>query len=361
MGVLDPTHWSALAVLAGVTLIALLAACQGGQPTSVPVVQSTPTAWPTHTTQPTPSVMAPEYGSPTPLMEGTFISISSGLNHVCGLRADGSVACEGSGEYSQDWPVDTLLNGQSLVAEAISSGYEHTCAVFDDYIACDPLAPERDVPVDDVVLASLSGGAGYTCGLRVDGSPLCWWIGGGEPVWPEDKFTAISSGGLQACGLRNDQSVICWQYFDLPPADPGYFIVEILNDYSVTPYEGQNFSSISAGYAYVCGLRTDGSPFCWWPVDVERLWDRSRSYEQIFDDRGQTEAPEGDLFAAISSGGLHACGLRTDGSVACWGSNDRGQVAPPKGTFIAISSGYDFTCGLREDGTVACWGSIHFG
>ena len=62
-------------------------------------------------------------------------------------------------------------------------------------------------------------------------------------------------------------------------------------------------------------------------------------------------------FVAISSGTLHTCGLREDGSAACWGSEIWGEASPlERKTFTAISSGDTHTCGLREDGSVACWG-----
>ena len=34
----------------------------------------------------------------------------------------------------------------------------------------------------------------------------------------------------------------------------------------------------------------------------------------------------------IAAGILHACGLKTDGSVACWGNDDNGRATPPGGT-----------------------------
>ena len=59
---------------------------------------------------------------------------------------------------------------------------------------------------------------------------------------------------------------------------------------------------------------------------------------------------------SISAGYDHTCGVRTDGSLACWGKNDSGEATPPDGEFASVSAGGGHTCGLRRDGTVACWG-----
>ena len=62
--------------------------------------------------------------------------------------------------------------------------------------------------------------------------------------------------------------------------------------------------------------------------------------------------------ATLSSGVFHTCALREDGTPVCWGNNDSGQAAPPRGEqFASISSGGDYTCGLRQGGTPLCWGS----
>ena len=67
----------------------------------------------------------------------------------------------------------------------------------------------------------------------------------------------------------------------------------------------------------------------------------------------------GGSFTEISSGANHACGLRANGSIACWGSNTSGQATPPTtGVFTSISTGDAHTCALRNDGAVVCWGSI---
>ena len=59
---------------------------------------------------------------------------------------------------------------------------------------------------------------------------------------------------------------------------------------------------------------------------------------------------------AVVVGGIHSCGLRTDGTITCWGRNSEGQADAPEGTFNAVSAGEDHSCGLRTNDTIICWG-----
>jgi Ca2+-binding RTX toxin-like protein len=46
----------------------------------------------------------------------------------------------------------------------------------------------------------------------------------------------------------------------------------------------------------------------------------------------------GAAVTSISAGFGHTCGIRTDGTLACWGRNLEGQASPPAGTFTAVSA-----------------------
>jgi hypothetical protein len=63
------------------------------------------------------------------------------------------------------------------------------------------------------------------------------------------------------------------------------------------------------------------------------------------------------MFAQLSASGLYNCGIKTDGTLACWGYNYFGQASPPPGTFTAVSAGDAHACAVRTDGALLCWGA----
>ena len=98
------------------------------------------------------------------------------------------------------------------------------------------------------------------------------------------------------------------------------------------------FVAVSAGSSHSCGLRTDGSVTCW----GHNVW-------------GQASVPVGE-FVAVSAGSSHSCGLRTGGSVICWGDNSLGQAGASGGSFVEVSAGFSHSCGVRTDRSAVCWG-----
>ena len=74
-----------------------------------------------------------------------------------------------------------------------------------------------------------------------------------------------------------------------------------------------------------------------------------------------TDPPANVAFTQITAGKDHACGLRQNAAIACWGNNSQGQAAPPQGAFTQITAGRDFACALRQDATIACWGNNSHG
>jgi len=58
----------------------------------------------------------------------------------------------------------------------------------------------------------------------------------------------------------------------------------------------------------------------------------------------------------VASGGVHNCGIQTDGTVRCWGNGADGQSTPPAGAFAEANVSFFHSCARAADGTLACWG-----
>ena len=107
---------------------------------------------------------------------------------------------------------------------------------------------------------------------------------------------------------------------------------------SVADSPDGTYEAVTAGDSHACALRTDGAVACWGGNDY-----------------GQSDAPDG-TYEAVTAGWDHTCALRTDGAVACWGGNDWGQSDAPDGTYEAVTASWGYSCALHNDGRIACWG-----
>lgn len=251
-------------------------------------------------------------------------------------------------------------------------------------------------------LKAISAGSSYTCGIRLNGSPICWGAdeGTGKTMPPEgERLIAIGSGQSHACGLRENGTIVCWgrNHSKEPWPEDGKFISLSVgtshtcallqdgtpvcrgwNDYGqANPPEGEKFVTISSGFQTTCGLRADGIVICWG-------FDWYNSSKPRFQPFGSAKLRE---FAAYTGCGLKEnnslicfggsnrpleqpigtkklsfissnCGLSEDGTPSCWNNcKNYCEIPVPEGeSFVSISSNWEHTCALREDGTPVCWG-----
>ena len=98
---------------------------------------------------------------------------------------------------------------------------------------------------------------------------------------------------------------------------------------------------VSAGYAHACALKTDGTVVCWGYNGTVGTATAS----------GQATVPAGLTSVAQVSAGIGLnCALKTDGTVVCWGDNNFGQTTVPSGlaSVAQVSAGYHFSCALTS-------------
>ena len=298
-------------------------------------------------------------GGQTETPEGSFSSVSAGNSHSCGLRADGTVECWGANEYGQ-----ATAPGGSF--SSVSAGDWHSCGLrADGTVECWGANEYGQATAPGGSFSSVSAGDWHSCGLRADGTVECWGANEyGQATAPGGSFSSVSAGHWHSCGLRADGTVECWG----------------ANEYGQATAPGGSFSSVSAGDWHSCGVRTGGTVGCWGANDDGQATAPEGSFSaasaegsrscglrvdarilcwadhEVDNKHGLNRAP-GGRFSTVSAGSFHGCGVRTDGTVECWGVNwDDGQATAPEGSFSSVSAGNGHSCGLRTDGTVECWG-----
>ena len=102
---------------------------------------------------------------------------------------------------------------------------------------------------------------------------------------------------------------------------------------------GVQFLDIQKGSVHACGIKTDQTIVCWGANTTNLL-----------------DAPPGE-FVALTTGGTYSCALRHNGTAECWGNNRFGQLAAPPNQFKEISAGSTSTCGIDYDNALVCWGN----
>ncbi|HEY0839320.1 MAG TPA: Ig-like domain-containing protein, partial [Vulgatibacter sp.] len=285
-----------------------------------------------------------------------LVSVTAGDGHTCGLSPIGQAWCWGSNET---WQLGQQPRGNQKTSFSA-------------------------LPVDtDQLFASLSAGAGHTCGVALDGTGWCWGrndrgqLGNNSrvqsseavPVGAGLKFRSIHAGYQATCGLATDGKLWCWgrgeewQLANQWPED------RLVPDWCAQGFE---FDDVSVGFLQTCAITSANEAFCWgtnrkglgqegvlqWPVPL----------------RLDLEA------SAIGVGEEHACALDLDGAAWCWGDRNVGSLGdnfvPPGREFrapygyysrhpVAVHGGHRFvdlrvagkeSCGVDHEGAIWCWG-----
>ena len=328
---------------------------------------------------------------------GTFVEVSVGGSHVCGLNSDGGIVCwgnNGSGELTAPSGTFTRLTTGGLHSCALATDGTVTCWGNNGY-------GQRNAPADAFV--QISAGYWHNCGLKADGTVVCWGEArrGAIDVIAE-PLSQVGAGYGFACGIRTDGHVLCWAgfhdnaYGSMPSFTGTFtqvsagrdFACAIRTDATIACSGGVNqngernapagtFTQLSAGRQHACAVRTDGRLACWGsngsgqlaPAGIIKQVSAGMYHTcalkedgsiacwgyNIYADYGQSNAPTGS-FVHVSAGGLNSCALKADGSVTCWGYSWYGVTTPPAGSFVQLTSGYDYVCGIKTDASVTCWG-----
>jgi hypothetical protein len=232
-----------------------------------------------------------------------------------------------------------------------------------------------------VLLTGISAGSRDACGVGSDGTLWCWGdntnadlVGapGGGLVAPQqvgvdtDWAQVVASGSavsepVHHCGIKTSGDLVCW-------GDSGFGSVgvDLARGFVFPPLTvgvSGPWTSLSTYGYQVCGI-SQGKLYCWGSV------------AEVATARNVPEPIGTDSDWKIVASGLgHACGLKTGGTIHCWGSGKLGQLgqggAAPTvdehlldpvqvgadSDYISVGAGKAHACALKSGGTIQCWGS----
>jgi alpha-tubulin suppressor-like RCC1 family protein len=197
------------------------------------------------------------------------------------------------------------------------------------------------------------------CGRACTGGATCV---AGTCVLPAN-VVEVASGGAFSCGRTADGRVYCWGEDSSGQLGNG---APLASSSTAVPVTGiTNALRISAGVSHACALRADRTVVCWGRNNREQLG----LGEGMTADQSSPAVVLGITDAVdLSCGGEHTCVVRATGAISCWGRNhkdqlgrstmDTGVAADVFGVTggVQVACGAAHTCVRLGTGSVTCWG-----
>ena len=178
----------------------------------------------------------------------------------------------------------------------------------------------------------IAAGERHTCAVAADNTVQCWGDNGHEQRPPPEMKFTQVSAGLW---------YTCGITIDQEVwcSDVDTFDGELPPEGRFTQVSAGNYKDVPAVHA--CALRADEVLVCWGE-----------------DQSGQASPPSNARFRQVSAGATHTCAVTKDDEVLCWGSDVEGESTFPTGIrFSQVAAGWFYSCGLTTEGVVQCWGS----
>jgi len=177
------------------------------------------------------------------------------------------------------------------------------------------------------------------------------------------KVTQLSVGSYHACGLTRRGRIWCWGDDTAGQLGQGAPTRWRTPSGAVPTLEDARHGA--AGQWHACAIRRNGDVWCWgrhFLVSPDGSARRDRlTPRRVSGVRGAV---------ALASFGSATCALKRDRTVWCWGDSTNHILGRPRGQHqgpeprpvhglqgaTRVSVGYDHACALERDRTVRCWG-----
>ncbi len=298
-----------------------------------------------------------------------FTTLTAAFSHTCGIDTAGKAWCWGS---DADGKLGDGDDDQASEYSPVAVAGGHT-------------------------FTTLAGGNTQTCGVDTAGKAWCWGrddrgqVGDGDDgqgnkyvpvaVASAVTFTTVTAGDLHSCGVDTTGRAWCWGADYSGSLGDGDAVHPF--EYSLVPVAvagGHTFTTVTAGHNHTCGIDTTGAAWCWGPDVDGQLGDGDEGYWQGFE-LAPAAVAGGHLFATLTAGVHHTCGIDWSGTAWCWGADGSGrlgdgeeygvgQYQPSESAPVVVAGGHtwtvlagggEHTCGSDTTGAAWCWGDDHLG
>lgn len=304
---------------------------------------------------------------PVNALNGIPVGVSTGYDSACSLLAAGAIRCWGNNDDGSlgvkftTADVSAAQTAASLVGLYAApanqaTGQRHMCFLDNDkYVKCqgsnvygqlgNAANANSGVPVaaagingasPSTTVAQVATGNNHSCVLLLNSNVKCWGANnvmqlGAATATPNSNVPVdvpdlantvkqLASSADHTCAIRGNNDVICW----------GANSFGQLGNGTVTPFTGTvlvdnlagDAKEISTGINHSCALLTIGTVRCWGGNTYGQLGNGNTNNAT----RPVSVAGLPRPAVAISAGGYHTCAKLDDGSMRCWGKNDKGQL-----------------------------------
>ncbi len=336
---------------------------------------------------------APASDTPVHVGAASWRSVASSQALACGVQTNGTLWCWGNDDVGQlgdggytsvdaptqvgtdtDW--SDVAPGIGLEVCARKSSGDVLCWGNDAYgevaDGVTSRTPTTPAPIPGTGWLGVAVGQGHACALPANGGVSCWGIdeegqlGDGRdadffvpaPVSSADTFLSLSVGGDMSCAIRADHTLWCWGLNAFAGLSPTRTRVDVPLQVGIA----SDWESVDVAVHHVCATKLGHTLWCWGDDTNDVL---GTGFPGAIYDTPQ-QVGTGTDWRQISVGAELSCGVRTGGTLWCWGHGPVGDgtsndaPAPVKvgsaSDWVSVSTGEGFACGLRTGNVLSCWG-----